>query len=134
MSALALEALVDLTNALSATSRGLGSLLTALDGGLHVVAATLELAWDPLGRHLSFEVLDRAVETTLAHVDFDGPTLYWVANFTHERAKLAYPEASRKLPPFRENLPLPYASARRGCGPALNATLAKRSSPSATSI
>jgi len=46
------------------------------------MTTTLELAEDALGRHFALEVLDRALEPTLTHVNFDWFALY---GLDHER-------------------------------------------------
>jgi hypothetical protein len=79
--------LADLTNALATPACGFSRLLSLLDRGLHVVAPTLELTKDALGRHLALEVLDRALESTFTDVNFDRPTLY---GLNHERFCSSY--------------------------------------------
>ena len=46
------------------------------------MTAALELTEDAFGRHLAFEVLDRALESTFTDVNFDWLTLY---GLDHER-------------------------------------------------
>jgi hypothetical protein len=58
--------------ALAAAPGGLAGLLPALDRGLHVVAAALELAEDALGGHLALEVLDRALDALVTDGDLEG--------------------------------------------------------------
>jgi len=46
------------------------------------MTASLELPEDALGRHLTLQVLDRALESTFTDVNFDRLALY---GFNHER-------------------------------------------------
>ena len=69
------------------------------------MTAPLELAKDALGGHLALQVLDRALEPTLADVNFDWLTLY---GLDHERLRSlprragglhSVPEDARRLQP-----------------------------------
>src|SRR5687767_1189032 len=74
-----LAALELLARALAAVALGLRLLLAALDGRLHVTAALLELAHDPLRGHHALELLDCALYATLADLDLDGFALNRIA-------------------------------------------------------
>lgn len=56
---------------LATATRCFGRLLATLDRGLHVVPAPLELTENSLSGHLPLEVLDRALDSFVAHGDFE---------------------------------------------------------------
>lgn len=70
----------ELLDALAATTSGLGFLLPAANGRLHVVPAPLELTKNALGGHLPLEMLDGTLEALFSDGDLDLLALNRFAN------------------------------------------------------
>lgn len=64
------------TDALATTTSRFCDLLAKLDGRLHVVTTTLEFTQGALSRHLALQVLDCALDTTVADLHLEGPALH----------------------------------------------------------
>ena len=63
-------------HALATPSSRFAFLLTTLDGGLHIVTPSLELAQDTLGGHFAFQVFDCSFDSLVANGNFKGFALH----------------------------------------------------------